>query len=119
MEFDVKYKCTKCGEVFIEEELFCFGNFDETKKLWCEPCWKNLQEWIKEKKLNETIPDLRNKANELLVDCDKNKKQFIEIIKQTKSYLTRLDKLLPKQSIENFSKQTNLNLNITKNGAKQ
>lgn len=106
------YKCNK--ELKFPEETEYFGmrvTFPEElegKKVWCRNHFEDLQIYLKQKRQEEVIPQLRLQAETLLADCEKNKKRFIEVIKQTKRFLTSLKKSEP---IENFSNQIELNIN--------
>jgi len=107
----MEFKCRKCGKILkFPEEINYFGRnvmFPEEledKKVWCREHFEDLKEYFKNKRQEETIPFLRIEANTLLSECEKNKKKFIEIIKQTKRFLTSLKNIEHEPEL-NFEKQ--------------
>ena len=84
--------CRRCGKELLENGYRCYGKFEEGKKVWCEEHWKELQEFLKRKWAEERIPELEFEAKILLKECERNKKRFINLLTQTKRFLTSLQK---------------------------
>lgn len=103
------FNCKKCDRELTFEECKYFGNYYEGKKVWCEKCFNELKEYLHKKYLEEKIPELRQQANKLLEECEKNKKEFVNIIKQIKRFITGLEKENNVEGIQNFSEQYELN----------
>ena len=87
----MKPKCERCVQPLGEGEIRCFGAYEEGKKVWCEICFKDLQEYIKQRRQEEKVPELLTKSKKLLEECESNKKMFLNLIKETKQYIESLE----------------------------
>lgn len=106
---NIKFYCARCNkELKFPEEINFFGAnaiFPEQllgKKVWCKQHFQELREYLKEKRQEEIIPQLKIQAIELLAKLESEKHNFIEIIKQTKRFLTSLE---TGENIEEFEEQ--------------
>lgn len=101
--------CNKCGIKLQEGEFRYFGQYDDNKKVWCVVCWKELQEYLKKKYIEEKVPELKKQALEMLKDYEKNKKKFDGIVKETKKIIKKLNKIEIDNSLD-ITKQTEINI---------
>ena len=97
-------KCHTCHETLSEEKYYCFPSVEQTGNVWCEKCWEDLQKYLKQKWKENKLPELQENAKVLLEDCDKNKCKFMNLIKQTKRYITSLTKIATIKDIKDIKK---------------
>ena len=107
---DYEFRCRKCGKLLTSEEINYFQNYSYSEpphKVWCNKHWKELHEWIKEKKAIEErdwfsniLPILEIKFFELKWKT-KSYKSFFKLQKEINSY----GKHLQKVKMENLSKK--------------
>lgn len=49
-------KCNSCHKEVDENEYRCFGEHEPGKKVYCNNCWEELQDWLKRKHREEKVP---------------------------------------------------------------
>lgn len=87
----MKMKCERCLKELQEGEIKCFGSYESNKKVWCTICWEDLQKYIKQRRQEEKVPELKEQAKTLLSECELNKKKFLNIIKECKEFIKKIE----------------------------
>jgi len=85
----MKKKCHSCRKELFDAFRY-FGNYEEGKKIWCINCFKDLQEFIKKRWMEERIPQLDTEAKSLLDNCQNNERRFKDLTTNVRKFLTVL-----------------------------
>jgi len=114
---DEKYYCQRCKKELNWEQINFFGSsFYEGKKVWCREHFEDLQQYLKQKRQEETIPLLIEQAEENLKEFEKQRKKITDIISQTKRFITSLkNKNITNEQINDITFQKKLN-EVQQNG---
>ena len=59
--------CKTCNGKIVDK-FRCYGIYQQGMDVWCQSCWKELQDWRDKKFLIEELPDLDLRIRELKLE---------------------------------------------------
>lgn len=85
-------KCNTCHREIEWTDMRQFGTYSDDKKVWCPECWKELQDFMKKRWFEDKPEEIFAKLNTILVASEKQKKDLINLISNTRRTITDLEK---------------------------